>query len=595
MASSRSTKPARCGSTADPTPVRPVYYERRLRPNFGFNGKWIFRILLAVLLAWLAHRAFLFGKGFLDARSAEHLVREAAVKFESGDSVAAMRLLVQAISLDSTNPEVARWMARALDVEGSPQALAYHRLVESAGVSTADDLRRAALSAVRHGARMRALSAATAYRNLTGDAVFLFLIEARVHAADGNPAAQEKALRSALEEREDTETLNALAGFLLSDPEILDLNATEISRLLFRLSEIDRSPDGLRALRTGLVSGILTAEEKNIWFNLYRTHPAASASSRLDAARIEIDNHSGATPAVVARLVESLSSEPVASRTEAARWLLDTQNPAAAQALLPLESVLAEREALELWIESTAALGQWDLIESALINPLPSLPDPSRLPALARSVKEQGRADEAASLQAGALRRCRPDSAAFAEVLRALLASGEWTLFEENIPALVNDPNFGSDELKKLVLAARSHRDSVRMLAFYEQLLRSPFLAQDPFVLDRLQFHRLLLEKPVAIEDIEFRLQQAGDNTSFRITAALGLLTNGRKAKALHVLEGGPQSIEPDTLQPFEAAVFAAVLAANARDGDAAKIAARIPRKKLTRQEENLLDRALAD
>ena len=575
--------------------MRPVYYERRVRPNFGLSGKWIFRILLIALIAWLGHRAFLFGKGFFDARTATRLVGEAAEKFESGDRAAAVQLLKQAITLDSTNPEAARWMARALDEEGSPQALEYHRLVESAGVAGADDLRRAALSASRHGLRDRALSAAAAYRNLSGDAVFPYLIEARVHAANENPAAQEKALRVAIEEREDSETLSALTAFLLSDPEILDLNATEITRLLLRLSEIDRGPKGLGALRTGLVSGVLSAEEKKSWLDLYRSHPAASASSLLDAARLQIQAHPEAAPAAVAGLVQSLSAAPIASRTVAARWLLDTQNPAAAQTLLPLESALAERDALELWIESAVALGQWDRMEEALKNPLPAFPDPSRLPALARAVKEQGRADEAAALQAGALSRFRPDSAAFAEVLRGLLAAGEWSLFDENLPVLANDPGFGTDALEKLVPVARSQRDSARMLAFYEKLLRSPFLAQNSFVLDRLQFHRLVLGKPVAVEDIEFRLQQAGDNPSFRVTAALGLLTNGRKAKALHVLEGESRPIDPEALEPFQAAVFAAVLAANSRFDEAAELAARIPRNKLTREEEAFLERALAD
>jgi hypothetical protein len=575
--------------------VRPVYYERRIRPNFGLSGRWVFLLLLIALLAWLGYHAFLFGKSFLDARTASRVIQQAEAHFESGDKPAARILLKQAITLDPTHLQAARWMARMLDEEGSPLALEYHRIVIESGAVDAGDYRRLALSASRHGHADGALSAAITYRNLSGDAVFPYLIEARVYAANGNPTAQEKVLRVAVEEREDSETLGALAAFLLSDPEILDLNATEIARLLRRLAEIDQGASGLQALRTGLASGILTEDDLITWLALYRSHPAANPSSRVDAARIEIQKNPSNAPAIIEYLVGTLSNEPVAGRIEAARWLLEQGSPAAVQSLLPLDLARSQREPLELWIDSATALGQWDRIESALKNPTPSLPESARLPLLARAVKSQGRESEAASLHAEALQRFKSDAAAFGEVLRYQLAAGEWELFEKNLPVLINDPQFGPDALQKLVPVARSHRDSNRMLALFEKMIRSPFLAQNPFVLDRLQFNRLILEKPVAIEDIEFRLQQSEGTSSFRVTTALGLLKIGRKAKALYVLEGGSNPIDPAALPVFEAAVYAAVLAANGRSDKAKEIAAQIPENKLTRQEVEFLQKALAD
>ncbi len=575
--------------------MRPVFYQRRLSPNFGLSGKWIYRVLLALVVAFVVHRAYLLGKGVLDASKSARLSESAEAEFQSGRTREAMTQLKQAVTLDPENTRALRLMARLLDLEGSPQALEFHRLLEESGGTGAGDWRLMALSAARHGELERALYAANAYRRESGDAAFPHLVESIAHGAAGDPVAQEKALRAAIAEREDAETLGALADFLLSDHEILDLNATEISRLLRRVASIDKGAPGLRALRTGLSAGILSEEDFGEWIELYRSHPAASASSRIDAAGLEIGRNPASAQRVMGRLLDSLANASFADRVAAARWFLDRGNPAAAQSVLPLESARADRDALGLWLESAAALGQWSLLEAELASPSAVLPDSTRLPVLARARKEQGLVAEAANLRNEALSRFRGDPPAFSDVLRNLLAAGEWDLFEKNLPVLANDPLQGAEALKQLVPVARSHRDSMRLLALYEKSVRNPVLAQDPFVLDRLQFNRLILGKPVAIEDVEFRLRLAGDNPDFHITAALGMLVNGRKAKALHLLEEGPVSLDPDRLEPRQRAVFAAVLAANGRNEEALRMAAGIPRRLLTREEEAFLDAALAD
>lgn len=575
--------------------MRPVFYQRRLTPNLGISGKWIYRILLALVVAFVVHRAYVLGKGVLDASESARLSESAEAELQAGRAREAMTRLKSAVTLDPENTRALRLMARLLDLEGSPQALEFHRLLEASGETGAEDWRLMALSAARHGQLERALYAAHAYRRGSGDAAFPHLVESLARGAAGDSVAQERALRAAIAEREDAETLGALADFLLSDPEILDLNATEISRLLRRVASIDPGASGLGALRTGLASGILHGEDFGEWLELYRSHPAATAATRIDAAGLEIGRNPATAPRVMGRLLDSLANASFAERVDAARWFLDRGNPAAAQGVLPLEIARADRDALGLWLESAAALGQWSLLEGELVQPSSVLPDSTRLPVLARALKEQGREAEAADLRNEALSRFRGDPGAFSDVLRNLLAAGEWELFEKNLTVLSNDPLQGAEALKRLVPVARSHRDSMRLLALYEKSVRNPVLAQDPFVLDRLQFNRLVLGKPVAIEDVEFRLRQAGDNPDFLVTAALGMLVNGLKAKSLHLLEEGPVSLDPDRLEPRQRAVFAAVLAANGRNEEALRMAAGIPRRLLTREEEAFLDAALAD
>jgi tetratricopeptide (TPR) repeat protein len=573
--------------------VRPVFYQRQWEPNLGLSRHTIYRILFWLLIAFVAHRVYLFGKGVFDRYRATEIAAVAAAQLAEGRKSEAMTNLKLALTYDDRNPDAARLMARMFDAEDNPLAVEYHRLVADSGDAGAEDFRLMALSAVRHGNEDLAIEAAAKNRKLGGDPAFPDLIEAQILASKGDNAGREKALRAALQQRESSETLVALADFLLADPELLDMNAAEAARLLRRAAEIDKRQAGLQALRKGLVSGILSPGDRAVWLEMYLAHPAADTSSRLDAAEIELAANPGSRTTILQKCLEVFRVLPVAEKTKAARWFLEKGEPRAALEILPYSQASTALNAIRVWMESVMALGDWRALEAGLKKPSPSLDDAARLPLLARALKEQGRSAEADAVYAEALQKFQSNPVKLSEVLAGILAAGEWDLFEKNLSPVVSNPQVASSALRTWVPIARSQRSSARLLGFYEKALASPVLARDPYLHDRIQFCRLVLGLPVPIEEVEIRFAQAGENPNYFATAALGYLKNGRKAKALNILEGGEPPVDISRLTPSRQAAAAAVFAANDRTLEARQMATRIPREKLTVEEVAFLNQAL--
>lgn len=574
--------------------MRPVFYQRRWEPNLWFSRHTIYRILFWLMVAFVAYRVFLFGKGIFDSHRATSLARQAEVELAGGRDSEAMENLKLALSYDEGNPAAARLMARVFDAEDNMLAVEYHRLVAESGKAGAEDFRLMALSAARHGNQDLALEAAAKNRELGGDPAFPDLIQAGILSSKGDTAGGEKALRAALQQRESSETLVALADFLLADSELLDLNAAEAARLLRRAGQIDKGTAGLQALRKGLVSGILTPADRSAWVEMYLSHPAADTASRLDGLEIELAADPGSRAEIFQKRMPAFRVLPVDGKAKAARWLLNKGEPRAALAILPYSQASTAPDAFRIWIEAAIAMGDWVAIETGLQKPLPTLEDTARLPLLARAIKQQGRAAEADAVYAQALRQFQSDPVKLAEVLAGILAAGEWELFEKNLGPVISDPRVAPGALRLWVPLARDHRSSPRLLGFYEKALASPVLARDSYLLDRIQFCRLILGVPVPIEDIELLLEKSGDTPGALATAALGQLKNGRKARALFILEGDETPLDVSRLTPSRQAAVAAVFAANDRSAEARKIADRIPRQKLTVEEEAFLEQALA-
>jgi hypothetical protein len=573
--------------------MRPVFYQRRWEPNLGLSRHTIYRILFWLLVIFIAYRGFLFGKGMIDSYRATRLAAQAETLVAAGAKDEAMETLKQAFTLDDSNPRAARLMARLREAEDNPVAVEYYRMVADSGEANAEDFRLLALAAVRYGNEDLAAEAAAKNEKLGGDPAFPDLIAAQILASRGDNAGREKALRAALQHKESSETLSALADFLLADSELLDLNAAESARLLQRAAQIDNGPAGLQALRRGLNAGILSPADRAAWLQIYRTHPAADTASRLDAAEIEWAANPATRPSVLQKTKELFRRLPLAERVKAAQWFLDQGEPRAVLEILPFQQAASGPVAVRLWIEAAIALGDWNSLEAALKKPSPTLDDAVRLPLLARAIKQQGRAAEADAVFAEALQRFQSNPAKLSEVLAGILAAGDWDLFEKNLMPVVSDPQVASSAIRAWVPVARDQRSSARLLGFYEKALASPVLAKDPYLLDRLQFCRLILGAPVPVEDVEARLAMASDNPNYFATAALGYLKNGRKAKALHLIEGGEKPIDLSKLTPSRQAAVAAVFAANDRAAEARQIASRIPRQKLTVEEVAFLDDAL--
>jgi len=128
------------------------------------------------------------------------------------------------------------------------------------------------------------------------------------------------------------------------------------------------------------------------------------------------------------------------------------------------------------------------------------------------------------------------------------------------------------------------------LLDFLEGALKSPLLKNDVAVLASLASTKLALKLPVPLAELELRANQHPNNVHCRMTYALGLLCEGRKAKAIFELENGDHRFNVASLGPWQKAIFACVLAANDRLTEAQSLAAAIPPDSLTIQEVALLN-----
>ena len=384
--------------------MRPEFFQRRWEPNWGLSRHTFYKTLFWLLMGLIAYRGFLFGKEIFDSQKATSLAGQAQAQVAAGDKEQAIHMLKQALTLDASNPRAARVMARLLDAEGNSVAVEYHRLVTDSSEATLEDFRLMALSAARYGEEEAALKSAEKNRELGGDPAFPDLINAQILALKGDGSGREKVLRSAVQARESSETLTALADLLMSDREMFDLNAPEALQLLRRAAEIDDGTVGLMALRKALAFGIMTPDQRSAWLELYRSHPAANTASQLDAAGIEITLDPVARPSVVRKTQELFRTLPLAERVQAAQWFLQNGEPRAVIEILPLPQAASGPKSFLLWIDAAIALGDWSSLEKALKSPSSSLDDPSRLPLLARAIKQQGRTAEADAVYAEALR-----------------------------------------------------------------------------------------------------------------------------------------------------------------------------------------------
>ncbi len=569
--------------------MRPVFYQRKLHPNYGISRRQLIRLVLIGLGIFLIYKAAIFGKSIVDSFRAIYHAEVAEDLFKKNDIIAAEARLKTAINLDSTNVKASRLMARILDRENLRQAVLYHRVVLQSGEATLDDYECMARSAAIHDDEAMARFAATKAAELSGDTSFPHIIEAMVHGSAGNRPEQEKSLRTALAQKETPETLGLLAKFLQEEKEIIDLYAAEIAGLLRKIAVLDNGPDGLQALRTGLSAKLVPADELLGWIGLYRNHSAATIDSRLDSFAAEYALPNQTAPVVTSDLLEHFRRESLDVRLRVANWLLERNESEAAVRLLPTNEIASHREAFEVWLEAAMKQERWSEIIAALESPSNPLPPQKRMVALATVRKKSGDVAGGDALYREALSKYAGQKKESIEILKQFIAADEWELFEKSFTQLLNDPDFSQQDLKGFIPVVRAHRDSEKMLRFYELVLRSRFHGQDPFILDRLHFTRLVLGKTVPIEEIEFRLNESVETPAYRLTAGLGMLKSDRKAKALFLIENAGEPLAASDLLPHEQAVLASILAANGRVEEAVAIAAAIPRRKLTVQEEALL------
>lgn len=539
----------------------------------------------------------------------------------------------KALFLIPEHIESCRLMGRLLDEKGDPRALEYYRFVALQGSilpseiqlgeggadmsaffdgggdvvrsgdvflagkeevllaphATREDAVKLALAAVKYGRPVVAWDVSNMLSAKWKNDFFLHLIKASINGKTGDLQAQEVELRTALSKSENPETLQAFYDFISTHPDPKPERSAEMVRVLDKITQLDSKPDSLSLCIKAIESSAFDPASAPALLQLIRRHPAADFNTLLFTDKFQWALQPASRPEILQVLVKRLLVMPPEERLSAVDWLLDINEPALAQNALPLGDAIKNAKTFQMWVEVAIALKQSNDIEKVLAdssNPLP-LYQTQALQATIAGMRGDSFKSEKLWKEVMANNRSRP--AVLLELLTSLIRAGEWKTFYMELPVLLNDPKWAIKTVETLIPVARQHRDSILMLEFYRRTLKTRFLVNEVLPMDRAAYTCLVLGESVPLEELENRIKKYPENSSLRITYALGLLKSGMKVKALFQLKDVEPAIPIAGLLPHQKAVYAAIIAANGYRAEAQALIKTIPAGSLTRQEEALL------
>ena len=614
--------------------MRPVFYQRRLRPNFGINWYWFSRLTIAVLAVFSVHFLWNFAHSTVDQYRATQYQKAAERLISQSKNDEALMNVQKALFLVPDHIASCRLMARLLDEQGDPRALEYYRFVALQGSilsseiqladgssdlgacfdgggdvlrsgdkflganeevvlspkTTREDAINLALAAVKYGRLVVAWDVANLLSLKWRDSVFPHLLKASINGKMGDLAAQESELRYALSKSENMETLMAFYEFLLSQPQPKPERSAELVRIMDKITKLDPSRKSLELCVNTISSGGLETDDALRLIQTIRSHPASDPASFLFADKLQLDLQPASRSLILQGLVKRLLALSPMERLAVVDWLIDIQEPTLAQAALPLPDAIASPKTFEMWINSAIAMKMWAEADDALLhasNPLP----PYQTQALQATIAGmRGDSSKSEKIWSEVLASNRTRPAVLLELLTSLTRAGEWKTFYAELPVLLNDPKWAIKTVETLIPAVRQHRDSTLMLEFYRRTLKTRFLVSEALPMDRAAYTRLVLGESVPLEELENRTKNYPENPALRVTYALGLLKSGMKVKALFQLKDVEPPVQIAGLLPHQKAVYAAILAANGEAEEAQALIKTISTLSLTRQEEALLE-----
>jgi hypothetical protein len=616
--------------------MRPVFYQRRIRPYNGFNSKFFIRLFLLMAAVLLGNAIWKFGEKEIARRESIGQTMEAERLLGMGRKIEAEIKLRAALGLDPRNIPANRLTARLLDEKGDPRALDFYRfvvlddtilpgelaemnfsssgsaffseggdysangdrfLLDGKGIAlgpnaSLEDAEALARAGVSYGNHRVARLVANSVGQTWNKPEFPHLINALVLERSGDFLAAEQELRTALARRETPQTLNALANFLLKRNDNISGRTSEAGTLLERLATAHPGDEALAALHKLITLRLAQPERLPALISRYRDLSKGDEAGLRFADEIELEYLPARREQILEAAVSRSVATPLPSKMKLARWLLDRNDPVRASRALPLKEAYADAGAFEIAIEALHELKDWQGADMALAskaNPL----QPHQTAALRSMGASLGGNPRANEMWSEIFDRHRGDPAIGLYLLQKSAAGGQWDVVLERLPSHFNDPGWAFKTFEKILPLARSLNDSDVLLKIHILALNSRMLGGDPVLRNRAAFDRLVAGVPVSGDELAERAKNFPENSSMRVTRALGFLRDGSKSRALYELEEVEPHIDPEKLEPRERAAFAAVLALNGRPHEAARIASLIPQGSLSPTETVFLNEYL--
>ncbi|MFM8365446.1 MAG: tetratricopeptide repeat protein [Verrucomicrobiota bacterium] len=562
----------------------------RIPPQFWrpFFRRYLWIILGALLLlfglktggAWI-HQKW-------TARQSRQLAAEAETRLREGRATEARMALETALRLDPANTTALRSLATLQTSEGRfPEALKTWQKIVDAGALTFADLptyARVAAETQDWEITKRLVDATKAGKSPS----LPHLLQAELSSIRGDLDDAERSLRAANSLDDGRETRSALARFLLVHKNTSE-NSAEILALLRELY-LDQGELGALALASALENNLVPEQETSRWITNLNRHPKATPAMLLvaESARIRLDPDS--RPIVAAKVFSRLGNESLDSRAAGVQWLLAAKEPALAARLVTRSEALSRPDLLVKWLDALSASGRREEILEVLADPANPLPPVQSRLYEANTLKLLGRTAESDALNRQVLSEHSSNPAATLKILTYLYLAGENTLFENELRALLAQPDTARQSMQALLPVVQSLRDINQTRRLHELAIASGGLSNTIQLRNEIDYSDLLLGRPVEPRALELLARRNPDNLPLRLTWAMFLLTDGQTPRALVEMQSCSK------IHTVNAALFArremllaAALAANGHRREALKIQARLPWKHLTLQESTFL------
>ena len=501
----------------------------------------------------------------------------------------AMMSVETALRLDPLGLGALRVLAQLQSTQSGAAALAVYGRLRGVGGLTEDDARRyvrLAADQAQWSLAEELISVATT----DGSAATPFILQAELREAQGDRDGALAAWRQAMASDPGDEARAGLWRLLVKSRTGAESSSGEMGDLL---RELVTRPHrhGAEALATGLELGLAEEPELRVWAERLRDHPQATPGQRLLAEEAAMRLDPSVRPQVLARVAASLRTQAPAERLMAMRWLLRLGAAEEAAQGMTRDEAMRQSDTFLIWLEAVALTGRWDDVLAAMVEPAQPLDDSLKLVWRGRAWRAQGRNAEADGAFRTALQRA---VAVSPEVVVFLRRIGEAPLLEAHWVSQFADPARAGEALVAVESVLRSHGDAALIGWMYDVAAASPVLSQQFEVMNEQAYWHLILREPVSLDSVAQRVTDHPLDLRCRLTLALALVSGGQGEEARRLLENFLPDPLSSGLSARERSVTIHVLAAAGDMTAARAVAATVPARALTQQENALLQRVLS-
>ena len=481
-------------------------------------------------------------------------------------------------------PDVRRTYAKVLLTAGKAEGMSVLRTMAEDGSANTQDRLDLTDAALRFGDVPLAEREAFQVLQSGERKPEALLRVARVRLAQQRPADAIQALREALEagESADASILLARLQFAVNTPE----STAEALDLLRPLAK-QQDDTGLQALLTLVASPSLQSSEGASWVEALRTHPKATDEQKLAASSAEIQLDPKRYAEIVKRTVAEYREGTIEQRAQLARWLNQNREYDGVLDIITAEEAAGRSDLFLIRLDAMAGRGDWQEIAELLRGDGIPLQVPVVLLYRGRAAREIGKPEESATFYRRAVIEAAPTPDVMWYVINYLQRVGEDEVLEQELERLADNPASARQAFQALVPIVQKRQDAEELYQLYERMLKQ--LPAEPAAQNDHRYFAALTGRRADVSGARELVDEQPRMLAYRITLALTHLKNGQPEAAMKVFDG--ITLDPMQIQPYQRAVLAAVLGANAREEEARQLARSVPGDIVTTQEFELIKR----